>query len=200
MESINAVIGVDLLNQALLPSIIDLAEDSKWRVRLAIIELIPKLARNLGNDFFNDKLNGVCIGWLNDNVYAVREAATKNLCELVICFGEIWAVDFVIPRIERMLVHTNYLHRITAVHCIEALIKVLSVKSIESVILQLLNQASTDPVANVRLAVAKTIAFFPRNQFLEANQIFVKDLTNRLASDTDSDVTFSVQKSAAVMS
>lgn len=199
MESINAVIGVDLLNQALLPSIIDLAEDSKWRVRYAIIELIPKLARNLGNEFFNDKLNGVCIGWLNDNVYAVREAATKNLCELVTCFGEIWAMDFVIPRIERMLVHTNYLHRITAVHCMESLIKVLSVKSIESVILQMLNQASSDSVANVRLTVAKTIAYFPLNKFLEVNQIFVKELISRLASDNDSDVMFSAQKSAAAL-
>jgi hypothetical protein len=39
---------VDLLSQSLLPAIVDLAEDNKWRVRLAIIEHIPVLAQQLG--------------------------------------------------------------------------------------------------------------------------------------------------------
>jgi len=32
------------LSQSLLPAIVELAEDSKWRVRLAIIEYMPLLA------------------------------------------------------------------------------------------------------------------------------------------------------------
>jgi hypothetical protein len=42
------VIGVELLSQSLLPAIVELAEDNKWRVRLAIIEHIPALAQQLG--------------------------------------------------------------------------------------------------------------------------------------------------------
>lgn len=42
------MIGVELLSQSLLPAIVDLAEDSKWRVRMAIIEHIPLLAQQLG--------------------------------------------------------------------------------------------------------------------------------------------------------
>jgi serine/threonine-protein phosphatase 2A regulatory subunit A len=41
------VIGVQQLSQSLLPAIVELAEDSKWRVRLAIIEYMPLLAGRL---------------------------------------------------------------------------------------------------------------------------------------------------------
>jgi hypothetical protein len=41
------VIGVKTLSQSLLPAIVELAEDSKWRVRLAIIEYMPLLAGQL---------------------------------------------------------------------------------------------------------------------------------------------------------
>lgn len=43
----NEVIGVQQLSQSLLPAIVDLAEDGKWRVRLAIIEYMPLLAAQL---------------------------------------------------------------------------------------------------------------------------------------------------------
>lgn len=43
----NAVIGIELLSQSLLPAIVELAEDRQWRVRLAIIEYIPLLASQL---------------------------------------------------------------------------------------------------------------------------------------------------------
>lgn len=39
---------MELLSQSLLPAIVDLAEDNKWRVRMAIIEHIPLLAQQLG--------------------------------------------------------------------------------------------------------------------------------------------------------
>ncbi len=47
LESVNKVIGISQLSQSLLPAIVDLAEDTKWRVRLAIIEYMPLLAEQL---------------------------------------------------------------------------------------------------------------------------------------------------------
>lgn len=41
------VIGISQLSQSLLPAIVELAEDTKWRVRLAIIEYMPLLAEQL---------------------------------------------------------------------------------------------------------------------------------------------------------
>ena len=41
------MIGIHQLSQSLLPAIMELAEDPKWRVRLAIIEYMPLLAGQL---------------------------------------------------------------------------------------------------------------------------------------------------------
>jgi len=50
---------------------------------LAIIEYMPLLAGQLGVEFFNEKLNSLCMSWLIDQVYAIREAAANNLKKLV---------------------------------------------------------------------------------------------------------------------
>lgn len=47
LQAVNGVIGVQLLSASLLPAIMELAEDKKWRVRLAIIEHTPVLATQL---------------------------------------------------------------------------------------------------------------------------------------------------------
>lgn len=47
LDCVNEVIGITQLSQSLLPAIVELAEDSKWRVRLAIIEYMPLLAGQL---------------------------------------------------------------------------------------------------------------------------------------------------------
>lgn len=48
LDCVNEVIGIQQLSQSLLPAIVELAEDSKWRVRSAIIEYMPLLAGQLG--------------------------------------------------------------------------------------------------------------------------------------------------------
>ena len=55
------------MSQSLLPAIVELAEDTKWRVRLAIIEYMPLLAEQLGVVVFEEKLNQLCMQWLIDN-------------------------------------------------------------------------------------------------------------------------------------
>lgn len=73
---------MELLSRSLLPAICELADDKKWRVRLAIIEHIPLLAKQLGPEFFEAKLGALCMKWLGDQVHAIREAATSNLTRL----------------------------------------------------------------------------------------------------------------------
>lgn len=107
------VIGIELLSQSLLPAIVQLAEDKQWRVRLAIIEYIPLLASQLGMKFFDEKLGGLCMSWLGDPVYSIREAATKNLRKLTEVFGVDWARSTIIPKVMNMGSQTNYLYRMT---------------------------------------------------------------------------------------
>lgn len=96
---VNQVIGIDLLAQSLLPAIEELAGDKHWRVRLAIIEYIPLLASQLGAEFFEEKLGLQCMKWLEDSVYSIREAATKNLQKLAQEFGPEWAKEHLVSRV-----------------------------------------------------------------------------------------------------
>lgn len=107
------VIGIDLLSQSLLPAIVQLAEDKQWRVRLAIIEYIPLLASQLGVQFFDEKLANLCMGWLGDTVFSIREAATHNLKKLTEVFGVDWANEAIIPKVMALGNHPNYLYRMT---------------------------------------------------------------------------------------
>lgn len=109
------MIGIDLLSHSLLPAIIDLAEDKQWRVRQAIIEYIPLLATQLGVQFFDDKLGNLCMSWLGDSVFSIRESATVNLKKLTDVFGVEWASRTIIPQVLAMGTHPNYLYRMTTI-------------------------------------------------------------------------------------
>lgn len=121
LDCVNEVIGIQQLSQSLLPAIVELAEDSKWRVRFAIIEYMPLLAGQLGQEFFDEKLNALCMTWLMDHVFAIREAATLNLRKLVDQFGAEWAENTIIPKVLAMSRDQNYLHRMTCLFCINVL-------------------------------------------------------------------------------
>lgn len=90
-----------------------MAEDKQWRVRLAIIEYIPLLASQLGVKFFDEQLSDLCMGWLGDTVFSIREAATQNLRKLTEVFGVEWAKGSIIPKVMAMGQHPNYLYRMT---------------------------------------------------------------------------------------
>jgi serine/threonine-protein phosphatase 2A regulatory subunit A len=107
------VIGIELLSQSLLPAIVQLAEDKQWRVRLAIIEYVPLLASQLGVKFFDEKLSSLCMSWLGDTVFSIREASTQNLKKLTEVFGVEWANGAIIPKVTEMGHDTNYLYRMT---------------------------------------------------------------------------------------
>ena len=96
----------------------ELAEDKQWRVRQAIIEYIPLLAKQLGMSFFDEQLGNLCMGWLGDTVFSIRESATVNLRRLTEVFGVPWAQQTIIPQILQMGTHTNYLNRMTTVFAI----------------------------------------------------------------------------------
>jgi serine/threonine-protein phosphatase 2A regulatory subunit A len=107
------VIGIELLSQSLLPAIVQLAEDKQWRVRLAIIEYVPLLASQLGVKFFDEKLSSLCMSWLGDTVFSIREASTQNLKKLTEVFGVDWAKEAIVPKVIAMGQHPNYLYRMT---------------------------------------------------------------------------------------
>jgi len=167
------VIGIELLSKSLLPAIVQLAEDKQWRVRLAIIEYIPLLASQLGVKFFDEKLAALCMGWLGDTVFSIREAATHNLKKLTEVFGVAWANEAIIPKVMAMGAHPNYLYRMTTCFAItvssvlscsgrrvltirQTLATVVSLDVVSTSILPMMDKLVADEIPNIRFNVAKS--------------------------------------------
>merc|ERR1719479_855775 len=129
----------------------------KWRVRLAIIEYMPLLAGQLGVEFFDEKLNALCMTWLIDHVYAIREAATNNLQKLVEKFGVDWTQQTIIPKVIEMSKNPNYLHRMTCLFCINVLAEACGPDITEKLLIPTALSMVTDQVPNVRFNVCKTL-------------------------------------------
>ncbi|XP_024174313.1 serine/threonine-protein phosphatase 2A 65 kDa regulatory subunit A beta isoform [Rosa chinensis] len=137
-------IGIDLLSQSLLPAIVELAEDRHWRVRLAIIEYIPSLASQLGVGFFDDKLGSLCMQWLNDKVYSIRDAAANNVKRLAEEFVPDWAMQHIVPQVLEMINNPHYLYRMTILHAISLLAPVMGSEITCSKLLPVVITASKD--------------------------------------------------------
>jgi serine/threonine-protein phosphatase 2A regulatory subunit A len=95
------------------------------------VEQFPILAKQLGEQFFNDKLNPICITWLNDSIYSIREAAINNLKQLTEIFGVTWAQKYMLPKLLSLHVESNYLHRLTPLFGMAALAPVLNAETIK---------------------------------------------------------------------
>ncbi|XP_006833878.1 PREDICTED: serine/threonine-protein phosphatase 2A 65 kDa regulatory subunit A beta isoform-like isoform X3 [Chrysochloris asiatica] len=199
LDCVNEVIGICQLSQSLLPAIVELAEDAKWRVRLAIIEYMPLLAGQLGVEFFDEKLNSLCMAWLVDHVYAIREAATNNLMKLVQKFGTEWAQNTIVPKVLVMANDPNYLHRMTTLFCINALSEACGQEITTKQMLPIVLKMAGDQVANVRFNVAKSLQKIGPILDTDALQGEVKPVLQKLGQDDDMDVKYFAQEAISVL-
>eukprot|EP00013_Stygamoeba_regulata_P018760 CAMPEP_0177652816 /NCGR_PEP_ID=MMETSP0447-20121125/13351_1 /TAXON_ID=0 /ORGANISM="Stygamoeba regulata, Strain BSH-02190019" /LENGTH=584 /DNA_ID=CAMNT_0019156125 /DNA_START=150 /DNA_END=1904 /DNA_ORIENTATION=+ len=200
LEAVNSVIGVELLSKSLLPAIVELAEDKQWRVRLAIIEYIPLLAAQLGIQFFDTRLTNLCLSWLGDTVFSIRYAATQNLKRLFEVFGAEWSKDNIIPKVLALNRHPNYLYRITTLHAVEILAPVATPEILERCLIPLVVGLASDPVPNIRMNAAKTMAAMSAHVPAATLAGEFRPNLQKLCADADADVTYYAQKSLAALS
>ncbi|EIW86704.1 ARM repeat-containing protein [Coniophora puteana RWD-64-598 SS2] len=195
LETVNSVIGIELLSDSLLPAIVELAEDKSWRVRQAIIEYIPLLATQLGKPLFDEQLGNLCMSWLGDTVFSIREAATVNLKKLTEAFGVEWARVAIVPKVMGMGQHPNYLYRMTTVQAITVISPSLDLAVIQSDIIGPLLQLAADPIPNIRFNVAKaletlatTFGSSPEGQQIVQSKII--PALEQQKTDSDADVRY----------
>ena len=200
LEQVNTVIGVEMLSTELLPAIKELAEDKHWRVRLAIIEYIPVLAQQIGTTFLfqkdegsdsgDDLLNSLCLQWLQDSVYSIREAAANNLFRLTEIFGADWALEYIFPRIKELMSSHHYLYRLTVLRAVSLLAPAVGEEVILGEILPIIKHATTDTVPNVRFNAAKALSPLIKAIDVAKFQSEIRPILVGLQSDPDADVRY----------
>jgi serine/threonine-protein phosphatase 2A regulatory subunit A len=79
MKSLAEAIGDKEFDEKIIPSIIGLANDKLWRVKLAVIQFIPSLAEFMNKALFKERLEPVVLSWLADPVFQIREDSIQVL-------------------------------------------------------------------------------------------------------------------------
>jgi len=184
-----------------VPALKDLSEDKNWRIKLSVVEQYPALAKQLGEQFFTEKLVQICLNWLNDNVYSIRMAAIDNFKELTKIFGSAWCERNVLKKLLEMRLEQNYLYRLTTLFGIAELSEVLNMQFVKKSFIPVLQQTSKDKIPNIRMNVAKTIHKI-RKKLYSAQVTQVESqidqeliqILNDLKGDEDDDVKFFTRK------
>ena len=184
-----------------MPALKDLSEDKNWRIKLSVVEQYPALAKQLGEQFFTEKLVQICLNWLNDNVYSIRMAAIDNFKELTKIFGSAWCERNVLKKLLEMRLEQNYLYRLTTLFGIVELSEVLNMQIVKKSFIPVLQQTSKDKIPNIRMNVAKTIHKI-RKKLYSAQVTQVESqidqeliqILNDLKGDEDDDVKFFTRK------
>ena len=165
------------------------------------MEQYPALAKQLGEQFFTEKLVQICLNWLNDNVYSIRMAAIDNFKELTKIFGSAWCERNVLKKLLEMRLEQNYLYRLTTLFGIAELSEVMNMQIVKKSFIPVLQQMAKDKIPNIRMNVAKTIHKI-RKKLYSAQVTQVESqidqeliqILNDLKGDEDDDVKFFTRK------
>ncbi|XP_023063979.2 serine/threonine-protein phosphatase 2A 65 kDa regulatory subunit A beta isoform isoform X2 [Piliocolobus tephrosceles] len=216
-SELQKAMGPKITLNDLIPAFQNLLKDCEAEVRAAAAHKVKELGENLpiedretiimnqilpyikGVEFFDEKLNSLCMAWLVDHVYAIREAATNNLMKLVQKFGTEWAQNTIVPKVLVMANDPNYLHRMTTLFCINALSEACGQEITTKQMLPIVLKMAGDQVANVRFNVAKSLQKIGPILDTNALQGEVKPVLQKLGQDEDMDVKYFAQEAISAV-
>jgi len=200
---------ISLLEESIIPSIMELTLDNDWRVRLGIIEKFPALAKQFGLKFFNQRLFALCLASLEDNVADIRLSAASNLFEISTIFNKVnkdnfqWTKEQLIPSlVQKIHSSTHYLHRLIYLLSFQYLSEGLGMDRNQDLIKEIVQFMCNDPVANVRFKACQIITLLAKHQLIHKQFVHstLSQLQHLLQTDEDTDVRYFARQSIEALS
>ncbi len=184
------VVGDESLTQSVLPALTRLFGNTNWRVRAAAIELFPAFAKTFSEQAFAGAFTKFCESWLEDPVYAVREAGIGCIKQMMgsTKLGYKWAKESVVKKLAGMTGHKNWLFRIVPLVGIEAWIDVTPAEEVEAVFVPVILQLAKDKVVNIRIAVGRCLRLAEKKVKEAKTKQALKELRAEMRKDLDQDV------------
>lgn len=172
----------------LVPVVITLFADPKWRIRETVVAQLPSLVSALGKSA--DDVLDVCVKALSDRVATIRTAGCTSCSRLLQEHGTQWFETTLTPKISQMVQAEAFMHRLTLMQLVTSIATVpqLESRTVQRVILPMFNALVNDKVANVRLNVARAIHALRDGG--KVSRTDVDGYLDRLAHDGDDDVKF----------
>ena len=187
---------MDLNNfiEKIIPSIISIAQNKSWRLRTKIINIIPSL---VNQNFFMNDIFPICLNYLTDHVYAIRESGSKLLCNIYIDIYKnkenLMYEKKLNEKLDNMINLSNYLMRNTCLIFIKFFCEKIEDKIyfnfFEKNLINYVYKLSNDKISNVRLNCG---FIFNKIKNYEFNDKMHKDKIKKwigiLKNDEDKDV------------
>lgn len=194
LSQLSKIVESNIILEKIIPSIVEISGKKSWRVRNKIINIIPILATDLFNQqIFMKNILPICLNYLTDHVFAIREAGCKLLTNIYKDVKNIELENKLIEKLNEMSNSSNYLIRNTCVIFIKFFIEKINDKIyfefLEKKLIQIVFRLTTDKISNVRITCAiifnkvKNCTFKDRN-----NNDKIKKCIEILQKDEDKDV------------
>ena len=176
--------------EKIIPSIKEIAQNKSWRVRNKIINIIPLFANQ---KIFMKDIFPICLNYLTDHVYAIRDEGCKLLSDL---YKDIRNIEFenkLIEKLDSMSNLTNYLFRNTCLIFIKYFIDKISNKNyfdfFQNKLIFFVFKLSDDKISNVRMTCALIFNKIKKYNFTDRNKNEkIKNSIDKLKKDEDNDV------------
>ena len=176
--------------EKIIPSIKEIAQNKSWRVRNKIINIIPIFANQ---KIFMKDIFPICLDYLTDRVYAIRDEGCKLLSNL---YKDIKNIEFenkLIEKLDSMSNLTNYLFRNTCLIFIKYFIDKISNKNyfdfFQNKLIFFVFKLSDDKISNVRMTCAIIYNKIKNYNFTDKNKNEkIKNYIDKLKKDEDNDV------------
>ena len=194
ISQLSKIIDVNSILEKIIPSIIEISGNNSWRIRNKIINIIPVLATSLFNQqIFMKDILPICLNYLTDHVFAIREAGCKLITNIYKDVKNIELENKLLAKLNEMTNSSSYLIRNTSGIFIKYYIDKISDKTyfdfFEKKLIQIVYKLTNDKISNVRITCAiifnkvKNCNFKDRN-----NNDKIKKCIEILLKDEDKDV------------
>jgi len=169
----------------LIPSVLSLAADPKWRIREMVVGQIPAMVTSLGKSA--DEMVEVVMKVLTDRVASIRTSAAEACRRLAEELGAQWVRQVLVPRLPSFASGESVLKRITFLSVVCAILnaQTIDAATFQSSLWSMVSPLTSDRVANVRLHVARTLV---TARLLGKGFPAVDVALSKLSSDDDADV------------
>ena len=191
LDRLNEVVNINNYVQGIIPSLIEISNNNNWRIRNEVQEIIPTIALIVDKKLFLENIMPICLKWLTDQVYVIRQNACKILKKI---YGTCKSEEFkkkLLNKIGSMAKNESYLIRTTVVLLIKEFLKdEYELDFVEKKLFPILAKLSKDLISNVRQSCAQAVKKLVR---LSKNKDVVKeckDIIDELKIDKDMEVVY----------
>ena len=180
----------NILTEKIFSIIIEISQNKSWRIRNKIINIIPNLVNQ--KKFMKD-IFPICLNYLTDHVFAIRDGDCKLLCNIYKNIKNIEFENKLIEKLNLMSNLTNYLIRNTCLIFIKYFIENINDKIyfdfFQNKLIFFVYKLSNDKISNLRMNCAFIFNRVKNLDFEDkSNNDKIKKYIDKLKHDEDRDV------------